>query len=128
MKKVLFGFFVTLGVIFFILLIGIAYFVIADPFHLKPLFFGSSQSTTTTTATTTRLQATTSPQGSGLTEAQKKALETIGINPSALPSSIAPAQEACFVSILGTTRVAEIKKGAVPTVSEMFSARGCLSL
>ncbi len=57
-----------------------------------------------------------------MTEAQAQALDSVGISASAISEE----QEACFVRVLGQTRVDEVKAGAIPTAAEFFSARGCL--
>lgn len=61
-----------------------------------------------------------------LTSSQEKALENIGVNPSALPSKITPEMSACFEAILGKSRTLEIKNGSLPTAAEFFSVRSCL--
>lgn len=63
-----------------------------------------------------------------LNEVQEKALETIGIDPASVPSSISPEQEQCFVDALGQKRVDEIKAGAAPTPADLFTARNCVQL
>lgn len=135
MKKALNIFFVTLGVIFFILILLAGYFFITDPLNLKPLFFGGEETTMptrvgeapVTPSDTVPTPSTTSAQGNpALNASQAVALETFGIDPAALPSEITPEQEACFTAELGAERVAEIKAGATPTAGEIFAARGCL--
>ncbi len=117
MKKFFNVFFVTLGVIFsIIILIGI-FFVITDPFNLKPLIFGGESSESMT--------------GDGdshplLNESQEQALENFGINPAQVPSEITPEQEACFVEKLGQARVDEIKAGDSPTATDYFKAKDCI--
>lgn len=123
MKKFFTIFFVTLGVIFSIIILIVIYLFVADPFKIKPLLFGSPAKTQSVTNS-----ETTSKVNSGLSDTQKKALEAVGINPATLPSpsSITPAQEACFTQKLGATRVAEIKAGATPSAVEIFTAKACL--
>ena len=123
MKKFFAVFFVTLGVIFSIIILVVAYLFIADPFKIKPLLFGSKQNIGTSTKSSTGTQTT-----SGLSDSQKKALEAVGVNTATLPSpsSITPAQEACFIEKLGAARVAEIKAGATPTAIEIFTAKACI--
>lgn len=128
MKRFLTFFFVTLGVIFFILILLAAYFYITDPWNLKPLLFGS-QSTVTTVVDGEGGAEVREPARDAnpmLNEQQEAALETVGIDPAGLPSEITPAQEACFVERLGAERVEEIKAGDTPTAMEFFSARSCL--
>jgi hypothetical protein len=134
-------FFMGMGVLFVLLLGGLGYIVVADPFHIRPLLTlllepandaGAETVTTDTPASEPTMEASstavtpgTSP-ASEPTSAQREALESVGINPESVISNITPAQLACFVSILGSARVAEIKAGAVPTSAEFFSVRSCL--
>ncbi len=122
MKKFFTVFFVTLGVIFSIIILGLVYLYIADPFNIKPLIFGAKITASQNTGTTTKQMP------SGLSEPQKKALKAVGINPDILPSpsSITPTQEACFIAKLGATRVAEIKAGASPSAVEILTAKACI--
>ena len=118
MKKLLNVFFVTLGVIFFIIILLGAYFFITDPLNLKPLLFGTDGEETVA--------------GDGvdkhphLNEEQEAALETIGVDPADVPSEITPEQEACFEEKLGEERVAEIEAGDSPTTMEMMKAQSCI--
>lgn len=124
MKKFLNMFFVTLGVIFFILLLIGVYFYITDPLNLKPIIFGSDL--TVITEETAEPEDTIIDMNPALNEKQEKALETFGIDPDTVPSSITPAQESCFIEILGQTRVNEIKAGDLPTATEYFKAQSCI--
>ena len=146
MKKFFTIFFVTLGVIFFGLLLYAAYFWIADPWGIKPFIMNSgvqdraempspentsaskSDDAVTETGSSTPTSGGTVEQNPNLSTGQENALEAIGIDPGSLPSTITPAQEACFVAKLGAARVAEVQAGATPTAAEFFSAKGCLSL
>ncbi len=133
-------FFVSLGVIFFCILLALVYFWIADPYNIKPFIFQSPSSDTekkeangdtnltpisTATSADTGIGATASA-GGGLTEGQKNALELVGINPNILPSKLTPEQEKCFVDKFGQARVDEIKAGAIPTAMEVLTGRSCL--
>lgn len=121
MKKILTIFFVTLGVIFSLIIIVGVYLFVVDPYNIKPLFFGSD--TVTTPIKETPVIVDKNPI---LNEKQEKALETFGIDPASVPSSITPEQESCFVAILGQARVDEIKAGDSPAAVEFFKAKGCL--
>lgn len=114
----------TLGVIFFILLLIGVYFYITDPLNLKPIIFGSDL--TVITEETAEPEDTIIDMNPALNEKQEKALETFGIDPDTVPSSITPAQESCFIEILGQTRVNEIKAGDLPTATEYFKAQSCI--
>ena len=117
MKKILNIFFIVLGVMFCIMIVIGAYFFVADPFNIKPLLFSEQAKTT---------DGTTQDAHPFLSESQQKALKTFGIDPSSVPSDITPEQEACFEAKLGAERVAEIKAGDSPTVTEYFKARDCI--
>jgi hypothetical protein len=125
MKKALNRFFVVLGVIFFIILL-----VIAGLF----IFNSGSGETDTSASFQDTINVMTGSEVSGdgidsnpaLNESQKTALETFGIDPASLPTSISPEQEACFIELIGVGRVEEIKAGDTPTVTEIFRGRGCL--
>lgn len=119
MKKFLIIFFVTLGVIFFALIFAALYVYIFDPFHLRQTFVEETGSATSTVST---------DKNPALSPAQEKALETFGIDAASVPSSITPAQEACFTAELGAERVAEIKAGDMPTPAEFFKAKSCVGL
>ncbi len=130
MKNIVTQIFVTLGVLFLVFLIFLSYFFIADPFGLKPLLFGSpasmqSSGVSNTDENTTNDTSDTSG-GFELSSAQIEALVALGIDPSAVPSSISAEQEACFVGVLGEARVGEIKAGAVPSAFEFMKAKSCI--
>lgn len=124
----------TLGVLFLVVILCGVYFFIADPYNLKPLIFGSTPTTQKSDVTNGNTADTSAQTGSStetaggfqLSEAQKQALVSLGIDPAAVPSSISPAQETCFVGALGEARVAEIKAGAVPNAIEFLKAKVCI--
>lgn len=121
-KKFLTIFFVTLGVVFFILILGAVYLFVFDPLHLKPVLFGSTA--------TTQLHENSGSAKTDLhpllSETQEKTLETFGIDPRDVPSEITPSQEKCFEDKLGKARVEEIKAGDSPTAVEFFTAKECI--
>jgi len=128
--KIVRGFFITLGVIFFILLIVLAYVIIADPFNLRPLYtLLTSPAPITATSTpqvTTNTNTVTKITNPLLSPAQEQALQKIGVDPAKLPTTITPQMEACFARTLGQTRTDEIKNGSAPTAGDFFTARSCL--
>lgn len=150
MRTFLTRFFVTLGVVFFLLLCAGAYVWFADPFGVRPLVAflrstpaPSASSVATHVPNVSPATTTTSIPGEvakveehasvktgdahpALTPAQEQALQSVGIDPTSLPASITPSQEACFTEKLGASRIAEIKAGGVPTAAELFTARTCL--
>ena len=122
MKKFLQIFFITLGVIFFLLILGGAYLYITDPYGIKPIIKSLTDQPAKTGIQTTGASTDKNPL---LSPTQEKALEKIGIDPATLPSTITPAMEACFYQKLGAARANEIKNGAQPTASDYFTARAC---
>ncbi len=131
MKTIFTQIFVGLGVIFLVLILISVYFFITDPYNLKPLIFGSDQVTTNSEKTTNistgdAPQTTSTSGGFMLSSAQKQALTSFGIDPASIPSSISAEQETCFAGVLGASRVAEIKAGAVPNALEFFRAKTCI--
>lgn len=144
MKNITVQLFVTLGVIFLILVIFAVYFFVTDPYEIKPLLFGTSasiqsndvresnaQSVSDTNISTTQTEQedsipASSSGGFELSSAQVEALISLGIDPETVPSSISAQQEACFVETLGEDRVVEIKGGAIPSAIEFMKAKSCI--
>lgn len=130
MKSITTQIFVGLGVIFLLLLCVGIYFFVIDPLNLKPLLFGDmspkTQQNTAVEKSTNANAPDAQSTGFVLSDAQKSALTSLGIDPAAVPSSITLAQETCFVEALGTVRVSEIKAGAVPNAIELLKAKPCM--
>lgn len=125
MKKFFIIFFVTLGIIFFVLIVGGICFFIADPLNLKSMMLFRSASTYNGNGNTGTTK-TGADQNSLLSDTQEKALETFGIDPASIPASFTPEQETCFTGKLGAERVAQIKAGDAPTATEYFKAKDCI--
>lgn len=133
--KWIYRFFVVLGVIFFFILIGIGYFIVADPLHIRPVVMSmyemqtaqdnSDGASVPTNSPTTQSSAETTAT-TGLSDNQTKALESVGIAPESVPSQFTPEQVTCFTRILGEQRVNEIKGGDMPTPAEYFTAKECI--
>lgn len=132
MKQILTHLFVALGVIFLICIIFCIVFIIKDPYNLKPIIFGSSSTGATYSSRNLDNTNTTSDDASAvngefyLSDQQKQALTSFGIDPTAVPSTINLEQENCFVSVLGEARVNQIKSGAVPNAMEFLKAKACI--
>lgn len=128
MKKFFTIFFVALGVVFFILLLILAYLFIFDPYNLKPFITGGNTpvKSVQTKSDTTSQTPEANTGSSNLSPAQTKALETVGIDPNTLPQSFTAEQLQCFETILGKARVEEIKAGATPSFSEFNQAKSCI--
>ena len=122
MKKFLQIFFMTLGVIFFVLLAVGVYLYVADPYGIKPII---KNLTGQSAPATKQSGSATADKNPLLSPTQEQALEKIGIDPATLPSKITPAMTECFYAKLGDKRANEIKNGAQPTVSDYFTARSC---
>ncbi len=130
-----------LGVVFFALLLGLAYLWFADPWNLRPLIDGARS------ATPQRLPAISDEaerslatpvardevgaEGAidshpSLSPTQEEALAKIGIDAGTLPTTMTPGMEACFTEKLGVARVAEIKAGDDPTPLEVAQGLPCV--
>jgi len=126
MLKVLKYFFCTLGVIFFFILCGVAYFWITDPFNVRPVIMEViSQGGLQNVGDVFQDAGVTLDQNPALTTTQEAALRTIGIDPATVPSTITPEMKECFADILGLARVNEIINGAQPTAVEVIKTKEC---
>ena len=137
MKRILTYFFVTLGVIFFCLILFSVWFYIADPLNLKPIY---QMLTAESVPEVQQVDAEVASDGEqpvadvvvdknpALNAEQEQALDTVGVDPASLPTTITPTQQECFIEVLGQARVDEIVAGDTPTATEFFHARGCLEL
>lgn len=132
MKKLLNGFFMALGVIFFILILIGVYLFVADPYNIKPLLFGSESNTpaeqpeAAASNKNTSAREPASDKNPILNQNQEAALEAVGINPANIPNEVSPQQQRCFEDTLGADRVAAITAGDTPSATEIFTARNCL--
>jgi len=128
MKKLFTRFFVFLGAIFFIILSAGAYLWYTDKevliTHATVCFLSEVASGVVGTQGTP--SGGTGDKNPMLTPEQETLLEEHGIDPASVPSSITPEMEACFEKTLGEDRVNEIKAGAEPTATELFTARSCI--
>ena len=118
MKKFLTFFFVTLGVIFFVLICAGAYVWVTDTYGIRSLvgvFTGMDVDITPSAVDKNPM----------LSPVQEAALEQAGIDPATVPTTISADQEACATAKLGAARVAEIQAGDVPTPLEIATASEC---
>ena len=120
--KILKFIFITLGIIFAILITAIILFVVFDPFGLMPVLSGLITNNPNSPSANTELN----DKHPLLNESQEKLLETIGVDVENLPTEITPEMEACFTETLGAERVKEIMEGATPNPFDLFKAKGCL--
>ena len=61
-----------------------------------------------------------------LTKKKKKMVESVGIDPANLPTTITPEMQQCFIDLFGEQRVNEIINGAEPTAVELARGASCL--
>lgn len=124
-------FFMLFGILSFILILlliaGGAYLWVKDPFGLKPLLLPAQ--------TETSITSTPSPTSTGagasvkalLTPEQQKLLDAAGVDVSKLPKEVTPELKACAESRLGKERLAALKAGAQPTLSDLLAAKSCIN-
>lgn len=118
MKKFLNIFFVTLGIIFFVLIFVSLYLYAIDFLNIRSLVSGSGSGETVTSDGVDKHPL--------LNETQEAALEDFGVDPSNVPDQISSEQEACFREKLGDERVEEIKAGDTPNTIELLKAKDCI--
>ncbi len=123
MKRVINFFFVTLGVIFFLILLAGATFFVLDPYEIRPVL---SSLMNTDSNTTTSIDSEIIDKNPALSPIQESALEKIGVDPAKVPTSITGEQEACFEAKLGKDRVVAIKAGDSPTMTDYIKAKDCI--
>ena len=126
--KILNWIFVTLGVIFLILIIGISYIWIADPFNLKTMIPSgvSPVSVIKTITGNSEVKIDNIDKNPLLTEEQEAQLESLGIEPADLPTEITPEMERCFTEKLGEERANQIIQGSSPNAVDFLKASSCL--
>lgn len=120
-------FFVVMGIIFFVLILGGCYIWLADPFHL----FSSGVSPTSLMNMMTGKESVkidNVDKNPLLTEQQEAQIEGLGIDPASLPSKITPAMEACFIEKLGQERAGQVVGGSAPTPVDFLKAQSCFSV
>jgi len=121
--KIIKGFFIFLGVIFFIILLFVAYLWFFDPLNIKPILFSSDINQEVIVDNNNISNSDAHPL---LDDAQEKMVESLGINPSSLPTEITPEMEACFIDKLGAKRVSEIVNGDPISMTDSIKASSCL--
>ena len=124
MKKFFTIFFVTLGIIFFILIIIVGFFYFTNT--NKPSVNHTEFVDVKNTETPASEVSTTTDKNPVLTPTQEKTLEKIGVDPAEVPTSFTPEQIQCFEEKLGKERVEEIKNGDTPTTIELIKGKECL--
>jgi hypothetical protein len=129
MKKILNVLFVTLGVIFAILIIGALSIYLFTQYGPSSFATKQTSQNASSHADNTSNANETQPQSSSpsfLSANQRATLESFGIDPNSIPQTLTTEQMTCFETTLGTSRVAEIKAGASPSAMEFFKAKGCI--
>lgn len=126
-KKILKIVFIVLGVIFLLLLLGIGYLWIADPFNLKALTGESISPTAVIKALNNdNIEIDNIDKNPLLSEIQEAQLESIGVDPASLPTTITAEMQACFIEKLGSQRANEIIQGSAPTTMDFLKANDCI--
>ena len=115
----------TLGIIFIALLLIAVGFYIASTmgdgvggYKMSPSFVEKKDTTNT--------QVATESTPFTLSDAQKQALISLGVDPKTVPTTITPAQQTCFIAKLGEAKFTEIKNGGVPSPLDFVKVKGCL--
>lgn len=132
MNKTLNTLLVTFGVIFIILiLVGIGFFLATSMGSKSSVVNTQTNTGTTETTKTADSNTTATPEADGsiaitLSDEQRSALSTFGIDPNTIPASISAEQVACFEAELGVARVAEIRAGDSPSAMDFFKAKSCI--
>lgn len=126
--KILNIFFTTLGVLFFIIIIGASYLWITDPFNLRSLIPAELSPIETIKIITgnTSVKIDNIDKNPLLSEEQEAQLESLGVDPANLPTTITPAMEECFIDKLGQSRANELINGATPNTSDFLRANSCI--
>ncbi len=109
--KIIRSFFVFLGVIFFILILGAIYIWIADPFNFRALIPSN---------------ISFSEVVKDISSGENNQSKIFDVNNIDLSSEITPEMEKCFIEKLGKERVGEIMKGDETTPSDFLKAGVCL--
>jgi len=129
------NFLMTMGVLFIILIIGAVYFFVADPLEIRPVI--SCLMGDCAVEDTLPDESQTSEDGTPalvedknplLNASQEKMLESIGVDPAALPQKITPEMLTCASDKLSEERVAALMNGSEPTVQDFIAARECVGL
>lgn len=113
----------TLGVIFFVIILAGVSMFFFDPLGLRSSLIDNSEPVNQQNVDVPDAPEDKNPV---LSPTQEKALETFGVDPATVPTSITPEQEACFVEKLGQERVDEIKAGDAPTPVDFYKAKSCI--
>jgi len=126
--KIINRFFVTLGVIFFIIICLGVYIFIVDPFGIRSsLSILGTMPGSELSMPKDSVKGSFESAGINLSPEQKKLLESAGIDPAMAPTGITKEMEECFVEKLGVDRVKEIESGELPGVLDIIKAGSCLS-
>lgn len=127
MNKTLNIVFVVLGVLFIVvLLVGTGFYLSLDQTSNTASYTAAPAAAVSSSGTSSTTEQQEVDEEFILTDNQKQALSSFGIDPASVPSTISAEQEACFVAELGGSRVAEIKAGASPSAIDFFKAKGCI--
>jgi hypothetical protein len=56
---------------------------------------------------------------------QESLLESAGIDPATVPTTLTPAQQQCAIDALGEKRAMELVAGATPSLTDITKAKNC---
>lgn len=130
------AFFVTLGLVFFLLLLGVAYIWFSNIWQVQtlaklwlnasaPVVQPSGEQATTTAPATAPTNEDSTSTSARTSQAQTEAMTEAGVDESYF-TSLSDAEIQCFRDRLGDARVDEIIDGAMPTTAEIISGLSCV--
>ncbi len=120
MKKALNIFFVSLGVLFLVILLAVGYIYITDTYGIRSLLNNSNA-----TDVVNEGEVQVSDDNPLISDSQEVVLKKVGIDPAKLPSNITAEMEVCFEDKLGADRAQQIKDGDSPTATDFFKTQDC---
>jgi hypothetical protein len=112
LKNILAG----IGIIFLIIILLIAVFIVVKPYGIDTLKIIS---------VLLDKNPASSYDHPSLTTQQESILESIGIDTKKIPTEITPALQKCATPILGQARANEIMSGSTPTIDELLKIKVC---
>ena len=118
LKIILIILLVIVIVILLMIIFAFAWFWFADPFGLRTAIFNPPE-----IEESGSLENYDHPL---LSESQEQMLESIGVDPRAVPTEITPEMEDCARDALGDERVDQIIQGATPSAIDFLKAQSCL--
>lgn len=115
-------FFLTLGFIFFVILVAVGYIWFANVWNVQTIFMAVTQDSAIVGAEVP--ESDEHSDGSPSVE-QQKAMEDFGISADFF-RELGEEERMCLTELLGDSRVEEIRDGAMPTPVEIARGSSCL--